>query len=422
MGKDTWIRGEADLDAFIIFPEGTRLSDMQKHGLELGKFASNGRYTIAYAEHPYTRARVKGLDIDIVPCIGVRDPSRIATAVDRTPFHKRYVIERLTAKLRGDIRLLKRFMMTLGVYGAEIRVKGFSGYLVELLVIHYRGFAETLQAASNWKEGVVLDPQGFYSSPEDVRTVFEHDPLIVIDPVDRRRNVAAAVANEKMAIFVSSAREFLNAPSRLYFTHTPLPPRPAALSRMISKRKIPLIGVQVDCPKLVPDILWGQLYKSLAGLATLLGRYGFGVVYSDVWTDERSIAVFLFELNSLELPMARLHGGPSVYMKDQAGRFLDKHLGSQKILAGPWIEGNRWLVEVKRRTINPETLLERRLGEARLGSEIEKLAQKRKRIETCEDVIRLAGRRKGFFIFLERFLRRRPVWFEWRSRHPRKNS
>ena len=422
VGKNTWIRGEADLDVFIIFPEGTETSAVEKYCLELGKYASKGKYIISYAEHPYTRTKANGIVVDIVPCIGVKDPTHIVTAVDRTPFHKQFVRNRLKPELREGILLLKRFMTLIGVYGAEIKVRGFSGYLAELLVLNYGGFAETLQAAAEWKEGVLIDLQDAYPNEEEARVVFENDPLMVVDPVDRRRNVAAAVTSEKMAALVSAARVFLESPSPFFFKHLKRTVTEATLVRMINERKIQLIGVETQCPKLVPDILWGQLNKSLTGIRTLLERYGFTVVYGDVWSDETECVVFLFELEYVDLPESYLHEGPSVYMKNEAERFLSKHVDSSKVTVGPWIHGDRWRVELRRETTNAEDLLRHSLREARLGAEIERVSRKEKRIELGTSVTKLANREKSFLAFLDQFLRRRPIWLEWRfKRHP-KNS
>ncbi len=422
VGKDTWIRGEADLDAFIIFPEGTSREDLVKQGLKLGEYASGGKSVVAYAEHPYTRARIDHLDVDIVPCIGVKDASKIVTAVDRTPFHKQYVIRRLNKDLRADIRLLKRFLITIGVYGAEIRVKGFSGYLAELLVIHYDGFEATLKAISNWEEETAIDMEGLYKIPADLHIVFEHDPLIVIDPVDRRRNVAAAVTHENLATLVSASREFLHSPSPFYFKDESIRPGASSVARMIRAHQFSLLGLQVDCPKLVPDVLWGQLYKSLDGMNALLKRFGFTVIHSDVWTDEEEFAVFLFELESLSLPPAAVHQGPSVYMRSEAERFLKKHLDSRLVTSGPWISGNRWLVKRRRSMTSADTLMNKEISQARLGTHIESSIRRHKRVATGEDVIELAGQKADYQVFLENFVRRRPHWLEWKSLQMTKNS
>ena len=43
-------------------------------------------------------------------------------------------------------------MKGVGVYGAEIRVGGFSGYLCELLTLSFGSFTDILKAVSDWKE------------------------------------------------------------------------------------------------------------------------------------------------------------------------------------------------------------------------------------------------------------------------------
>jgi tRNA nucleotidyltransferase (CCA-adding enzyme) len=62
------------------------------------------------------------------------------SATDRTPFIH-YVKKRLGKTLQDDVRLLKKFMQGIKVYGAEIKTGGFSGYLCELLILHYGSFA-----------------------------------------------------------------------------------------------------------------------------------------------------------------------------------------------------------------------------------------------------------------------------------------
>jgi len=44
---------------------------------------------------------------------------------------------------------LKQFMKGIGVYGSELRRRGFSGYLTELLVINYGSFLGVLKEASS---------------------------------------------------------------------------------------------------------------------------------------------------------------------------------------------------------------------------------------------------------------------------------
>ena len=108
--------------------------------------------------------------------------------------------------------LLKRFMKSVGTYGSHFKVGGFAGYLCELLIIYYSSFEKVLESASNeWRPGYNIDLMGYGTS-----SLF-NEPLIVVDPVDKNRNVAAAVSLQKMSEFVAASRNFLKDPSISYF-------------------------------------------------------------------------------------------------------------------------------------------------------------------------------------------------------------
>jgi len=94
--------------------------------------------------------------VDIVPCYDAKS-GEWQSATDRTPYHTNYIRARLDKQLRGDVRLLKKFMQGIGVYGAEIKVGGFSGYLCELLIMKYGSFEATLHAFAKYNKRVVID-------------------------------------------------------------------------------------------------------------------------------------------------------------------------------------------------------------------------------------------------------------------------
>src|SRR3989338_8367049 len=56
IGKQTWLRGDHDIDLFMVFPDTTTKEELQERGLEYGKTIMKemkGRHIIKYAEHPY---------------------------------------------------------------------------------------------------------------------------------------------------------------------------------------------------------------------------------------------------------------------------------------------------------------------------------------------------------------------------------
>src|SRR3990172_11532344 len=182
-----------EIDIFVAFPPDTPRDVLEREGLAFGDILE--RPVRMYAEHPYTRGWYGGFEVEIVPCYRITDASQRMSAVDRTPLHVDYVLGHLSDERTTDVRLLKAWAEGIGVYGAEAKVRGFSGYLCELLVIHYGTFHGVLDAARSWKPPIVIE----LGTPA-ARQFSE--PLVVVDPVDGNRNVASAVSAEQLATFV----------------------------------------------------------------------------------------------------------------------------------------------------------------------------------------------------------------------------
>src|SRR6266702_4695473 len=151
--RDTWLSGEADLDIFASFPPTMERREWTERVLPEIRKGIRAKTIDRYAEHPYLEFHIEGVRVNVVPCYSV-EKGQWKSATDRTPYHTEYMTRHLTQEMRLEARLLKRFMKGIRSYGAEIRVGGFSGMLVETLILHYRSFLETLKQASTWKLGI----------------------------------------------------------------------------------------------------------------------------------------------------------------------------------------------------------------------------------------------------------------------------
>jgi tRNA nucleotidyltransferase (CCA-adding enzyme) len=157
--RNTWLPEKKEFDIFILFPEKTEEEKLKKIGLFIGKKSIEklkGKWKIEYAEHPYTSGEVEGISIDIVPCYEVSSAEKIKSAVDRTPFHVKYVEKNLSPELANEVRLLKKFLKANNIYGADAKTLGFSGYVCELLIIKYKSFVNLLKAAKKWQPGEII--------------------------------------------------------------------------------------------------------------------------------------------------------------------------------------------------------------------------------------------------------------------------
>jgi len=410
--RGTWLKGERDIDVFIVLNSGYDRAVLPR-GLDVVKAYVGEGWKEAYAEHPYIQAVVEGFDVEFVPCFRF-DPRRgLISATDRTPLHTQFVNEHLTPAGCAEVRLLKRFMQGVGVYGAEVKVGGFSGYLCELLVIHFGSFEAVLGAASSWKRRKVVDITGD-ADPGGLRKRFR-EPLILVDPVDQGRNVASAVSDTALWTFAAAARAFLKGPAEKFF----FPEEPvvdsSALLEALSGRDSSLLFVTVEDDDVdVPDVLWGQLYKAEKVIAKLLVKQEFRVIRSAAWSDEASRHILVFELESATIPGVMRLKGPPVEMAESSERFLQAHIDAESTVSGPWIEGRRWWVETRRQQTDARMLL---LSALRDGGRSIGIPRRLgvKMAHGCEVLVdgEISGHLQGGFArFLDRFLKGRPGWLE----------
>ena len=355
VARDTWIRGDRDLDIFMLFPPDLQREELETEGLALARNvaeSAGGTFREKYAEHPYINATIDGLDVDIVPCYQVPDAAAIRSAVDRTPFHTRYIKDRISG-LIDDVLLLKQFAKNGGIYGSDQMTEGFSGYLCELLVYHYKGFTPLLRAASDWWPGVLIDIS-------DHRTKTFHEPLIVVDPVDPGRNVSASVSLTRMCEFIELCRGYLDRPGEQFFSL----PDPSCGSRdritaLFEMRKTTIYTLTFATPPYIEEIVVPQLRKSLDAISALLARHEF-VVNRAAYSMQKDRCMLLFELLNGSLPPVTRHFGPPLWARENARKFSEKYISGMdegRIFCGPYIENGIYVVEMARRYLNAGDLL-----------------------------------------------------------------
>lgn len=387
VSKGTNLAGDFDIDIFLQFPRGkyTR-EDLETRGLEYAKRAvgKDGTWEIGFAEHPYLKAEMFGCEVEIVPSFKIESSSQLGSAADRSPLHTRYVLSRMTEKERDEVLLLKKFLKRLSVYGAEVKVEGFSGYLCELLVIHSKTFVSLLREASGWVEPVI-DIEASYPAKADARRKFSLPALVVVDPVDPNRNVAAAVSETSLSRFIIAARAFLKAPSDEFFFET----EPRMTKRKLDEMRAALLGretphmyaMRFDAPDIIPDVLWPQLRRTARIIFERLEAAGFLVFDYGYWTDEKTSCVIIFELTVQSLPAIEKVAGPEIKHADGVLDFARKH---RNPLAGPWVGGNRLYAAKKRRFTRACDLIEYVMThpkEFAIPSRIAPFAEKSKRLK-----------------------------------------
>ena len=369
---------EPEVDLFVAFARDTPREKLESEGLALGDVLE--RPVRMYAEHPYTRGWYKGFEVEVVPCYRITDATQRMSAVDRTPLHVDFVLGHLGEDQGTEVRLLKAWAEGIGVYGAEAKIRGFSGYLCELLVIKYGTFRKVLEAAKGWRPGLVIE----LGTPAGRKL---EEPFIVVDPVDGNRNVASAVSAEQLGTFVHAARSYLMRSSpRFFFPRAPKPKTIAQLNALLRSRSTHLLSVAIPAPPITEDVLYPQVRKAHKSILELLGRHGFEILSSTSGVDGGDV-LLVFEFEVFELPTVQIHDGPPVWVKN-AEDFLRKWTRSSRRVAGPYVRGDRWIVEVRREAADAATLLRQKYRTLSLGRDLDRVARKKISIRADPDAVR----------------------------------
>jgi len=309
--KETWTPEKIDIDIFVKFKNSISEKNFEKIGKKIG-FDSLKKFKpyVRYSEHPFVEADINGVGVNVVPCYDIKK-GEWKSAADRSTFHTEFMSQRLTGSMKDDIRILKCFLKINGMYGAEIAKQGFSGYVCEVLVYYLGSFENVLKKISKLKNNEIIgeSPRKFDST------------IVIIDPIDRNRNLGAAISIQNVTNFILIARNFLKKSSISYFKEK-------------SKNKIPVelakntLVLSFKYKKRSDDIIYGQIKRAASSLESQMNKEGFNVLRSDAVAYDKTNASLLFLLESLSVSKNEIRTGPNVFSSDFSTKFI--HTNSKK--------------------------------------------------------------------------------------------
>ncbi|MEM2676978.1 MAG: hypothetical protein QXJ77_03625, partial [Candidatus Bathyarchaeia archaeon] len=203
---------------------------------------------------------------------------------------------------------------------------------------------------------------------------------------------------------------------RFFYPPETMPLTVEKLKEALQDRGSTLLFVVFGKVDAVPDVLWGQLYKSQRSLVKLLETNDFTVLRHTVWSDEENLNAFIFELESRRLQSVKKHLGPPLEKTADCEKFLAKHAASLERVSGPYIEDGRWVVEIKRKYTDAAALLTEKLKDggrnAGVAREIAKTLNEGFRIFVNEEIAEVYAENREFAKFLTDFLEGKPKWLE----------
>src|SRR5437899_9278367 len=151
----------------------------------------------------------------------------------------------------------------------------------------------------------------------------------------------------------------------------------------------------------LPIFLYPQLRKAHRAFLDAFHRDEFRVSDSRFDLVDKE-AVFLFEFAVAALPRVSRHEGPPVWVKN-AQAFLDKWQRNPKTIAGPFIQGERWVVDVARDLTSAPGLVKATWRKLSLRKHLDKSAIRSIRLRFGADALRAAYADAWTRLFDKRF-------------------
>lgn len=313
--KGTYLSNDFDVDIFVQFDRKTYLkADISKI---LKTTLKEFKPTSLHGSRDYFQFSKASIRYEVVPVIKIKKASESLNVTDFSPLHVSWVSKRIK-KLHDDIRLAKQFFKAAGVYGAESYIRGFSGHVIDMLVIIHKGFIPLLKAASRWKPPVVLDFGQVHKGKalEHLNPSKTQSPLIVIDPIQPDRNASASLSQEKFARLVIAASSFLNNPSTRAFTiHEPDITQLQKIGPTIIARAQPVKGKN--------DVVGSKLLQVYDYIGSQLEE--FGISRKEWHWEPSKPALFYFVLKTTLLSQTKTILGPPASLTQHAEAFKRKH-------------------------------------------------------------------------------------------------
>lgn len=371
VAKGTNLAGDADIDIFARFSS-------KKHGTDnLSELLSNlmpkdAKRVHGSRDYFQFRRKIAGQSVlfEVVPVLRIRNYKKAQNVTDVSPLHVNYILKRLKKRpqLAKEILLTKLFCKAIKCYGAESYINGFSGHVLDLLIIHYGSFLDLLKGSTKWKAPVIIDSKGKKMSETELMLAIDkakrQGPLIIIDPVQPNRNAAAALSKEKYERFITASRAFLANPSESFFKLSPLT-RGKVVERYKRVKgdygeKTNLLIMSTTALEGKDDVVATKLLMIHRHLIKEAKLHGIEL-FEEGWEYNKKTrrAIHFFITSDRPLPYLREQEGPHIASKNDSISFKKKH-------SKTYIRKGRLYAKIKRKYRTFKELLEGELSKPRL--------------------------------------------------------
>jgi len=173
-----------------------------------------------------------------------------------------------------------------------------------------------MKASAKWRDKAIIDPEKYYKNKDEILRELNESklisPLVIVDPVQKNRNISAALSEEKFALFKEMAKKFSSHPSSRFFEKIDIEKN---ILEEAKKSKKELLVIDAESEKEKEDIAGAKLLKFFNILRARLEKEGYSAKSEIKFTGNR--AKFYFLLSKKDM----LINGPFLDMKKHVENF-----------------------------------------------------------------------------------------------------
>jgi tRNA nucleotidyltransferase (CCA-adding enzyme) len=142
----------------------------------------------------------------------------------------------------------------------------------------------------------------------------------------------------------------------------------------------------------------------------------YKVLRDTVWSNEKNLSIFIFELERQLLPNIKKHLGPPLEREAEGENFLAKYASNPQVIAGPYIKDGRWIVVLPRKTTDAAAFLKEKIADGGKNAGVAELIaqsiRKNNKILVNGEIAKLYVENGDFAEFLTDFLWGKPFWLK----------
>ncbi|MEX0920916.1 MAG: nucleotidyltransferase domain-containing protein [Candidatus Pacearchaeota archaeon] len=324
--KDTMIDKKIyDIDIFVRFGKKHYLQNYSDLTQSVLKKFRDLKIRRIHGSRDYFKIKIsKDILFEIIPVKRVKKPEKAENITDLSYSHVKYVKKNTSKKKCDEIKLAKSFCYANNCYGAESYINGFSGYGLELLIIHYKSFLKFIKSIIKVKDKkLVIDMEKHYKNKRrilmDINESKLHSPVILVDPTHKTRNVLAALSEETFREFQKACKKFIKKPSVKSFEKKEI--NFEEKRKKAKQRKHEFIQLEAKTNKQSGDVAGSKLKKFYNHLEEEIKEF-FNVKEKGFKYNEKKTSNFFFVVKSNDEILIK---GPLKDQKEHAKRFKKQH-------------------------------------------------------------------------------------------------